>query len=159
MAEARVNPRTLSWWKSKLGQVAAPASFVSHPLSGALYLSTNRRRTTAKVLRFDGTGLSLYIKRLAQGQFMELWNGDDATMLSLSRPELELFLRSYRVVSSSARRRSHDSRCAKKILPSARERIIDERVISLSEIDDPELLRKHEQVLVGFKSICRSATR
>ena len=36
------------------------------PLSGAMYLFTNRRRTTAKVLQFDGTGLSLYIKRLAR---------------------------------------------------------------------------------------------
>lgn len=45
------------------------------PLSGALYLFTNRRRTTAKVLQFDGTGLSLYIKRLAQGRFAALWDG------------------------------------------------------------------------------------
>ena len=28
------------------------------PLSGAMYLFTNRRRTTAKVLQFDGTGLA-----------------------------------------------------------------------------------------------------
>ena len=31
------------------------------PLSGALYLFTNQRRTTAKVLHFDGTGLGLYV--------------------------------------------------------------------------------------------------
>jgi transposase len=43
------------------------------PLSGALYLFTNRRRTTAKVLQFDGTGLALYIKRLARGRFAALW--------------------------------------------------------------------------------------
>ena len=54
------------------------------PLSGALYLFTNRRRTTAKVLQFDGTGLTLYIKRLARGRFAALWNDDDATTLSLS---------------------------------------------------------------------------
>ena len=43
------------------------------PLSGALYLFTNRRRTTAKVLHFDGTGLGLYIKRRARRQIPG-WN-------------------------------------------------------------------------------------
>ena len=62
------------------------------PLSGALYLFTNRRRTTAKVLQFDGTGLTLYIKRLARGRFAALWEDGVSTTLSLTRPELELFL-------------------------------------------------------------------
>ncbi len=68
------------------------------PLSGALYLFTNRRRTTAKVLQFDGTGLALYIKRLARGWFAALWDGDETTVLSLSRPELELFLQGSQLV-------------------------------------------------------------
>lgn len=68
------------------------------PLSGALYLFTNRRRTTAKVLQFDGTGLTLYIKRLARGRFAALWDDDDAATLSLSRPELELFLQGSQLV-------------------------------------------------------------
>jgi transposase len=68
------------------------------PLSGALYLFTNRRRTTAKVLQFDGTGLTLYIKRLARGRFAALWEGEDATTLSLTRPELELFLQGSQLV-------------------------------------------------------------
>ena len=62
------------------------------PLSGALYLFTNRRRTTAKVLHFDGSGLGLYIKRLARGRFAALWGDDCTNSLSLTRPELELFL-------------------------------------------------------------------
>ncbi|MCY1056215.1 IS66 family insertion sequence element accessory protein TnpB [Nannocystis sp. SCPEA4] len=72
------------------------------PLSGALYLFTNRRRTTAKVLQFDGTGLTLYIKRLARGRFAALWEGDDATTLSLTRPELELFLQGSQLVGKVA---------------------------------------------------------
>jgi transposase len=68
------------------------------PLSGALYLFTNRRRTTAKVLQFDGTGLTLYIKRLARGRFAALWEVDGATTLSLTRPELELFLQGSQLV-------------------------------------------------------------
>lgn len=67
------------------------------PLSGALYLFTNRRRTTAKVLHFDGTGLGLYIKRLARGRFASLWD-DSATSLSLTRTELDLFLQGSHLV-------------------------------------------------------------
>lgn len=51
------------------------------------------------MLQFDGTGLSLYIKRLARGRFAALWDGDDAT-LSLSRPELELFLQGSQLVGT-----------------------------------------------------------
>jgi len=67
------------------------------PLSGALYLFTNRRRTTAKVLHFDGTGLGLYIKRLARGRFASLWD-DSAASLSLTRTELDLFLQGSHLV-------------------------------------------------------------
>ena len=66
------------------------------PLSGALFLFTNRRRTTAKVLQFDGAGM--YIKRLARGRFAALWEGDDRAALSLTRPELELFLQGSQLV-------------------------------------------------------------
>lgn len=72
------------------------------PLSGAMYLFTNRRRTTAKVLQFDGTGLSLYIKRLARGRFVALWDIGGAASLSLSRPELELFLQGSQLVGTMA---------------------------------------------------------
>jgi len=62
------------------------------PLSGALYLFTNRRRTHAKVLYFDGTGQCVYAKRLARGQFAKLWKEPGAPTVELTRTELELFL-------------------------------------------------------------------
>lgn len=62
------------------------------PLSGGLYLFTNRRRTHAKVLYFDGTGLCVYAKRLARGQFAKLWKEPGAPTVELTRTELELFL-------------------------------------------------------------------
>jgi len=62
------------------------------PLSGALYLFTNRRRTHAKILWFDGSGLCLYAKRLERGQFAPLWNYTEQKLLPLKRSELELFL-------------------------------------------------------------------
>ena len=62
------------------------------PLSGALFLFTNRRRTHAKILWFDGTGLCLYAKRLEKGRFAALWKTTAETELALRRSELELFL-------------------------------------------------------------------
>ena len=62
------------------------------PLSGALFLFTNKTRTRAKVLHFDGTGLCIYAKRLERGRFVALWNYTEQTSLVLSRAELELFL-------------------------------------------------------------------
>src|SRR5690242_11444607 len=42
------------------------------PLSGALFLFTNKTRTRAKVLHFDGTGLCIFAKRLERGRFVAL---------------------------------------------------------------------------------------
>ena len=53
---------------------------------------TNRRRTRAKVLVWDGTGLCIYMKRLEQGRFACLWER------SLERSvELALFLEGSRL--------------------------------------------------------------
>lgn len=62
------------------------------PLSGALFLFTNRRRTLAKILWFDGTGLCVLAKRIEQGRFAKLWAHAARTTLPLKRSELELFL-------------------------------------------------------------------
>jgi transposase len=48
------------------------AELKADPLSGDLSLFTNRRRTRAKVLLWDGTGLCLYQKRLEHGRFASL---------------------------------------------------------------------------------------
>ena len=62
------------------------------PLSGALYLFSNKSRTRAKVLHFDGSGMCVYSKRLEKGRFAALWKYTERTQLVLSRAELELFL-------------------------------------------------------------------
>ena len=61
------------------------------PMSGDLYLFVNQRRTTCKVLLWDGTGLCIYAKRLERGRFAKLWN-DDGRELRLTSSELSLFL-------------------------------------------------------------------
>jgi transposase len=62
------------------------------PLSGALYLFTNKPRTRAKILSFDGSGLCIHAKRLEKGRFAALWKYTERESLVLTRTELELFL-------------------------------------------------------------------
>lgn len=69
------------------------------PLSGALFLFVNRRRTHAKVLHFDGTGLCVLAKRLEKGRFVALWEIAKDSTVVLHRSELELFLRGSHLVA------------------------------------------------------------
>jgi transposase len=63
------------------------------PLSGEMFVFINRRRTSCKVLYWDGTGLCLFCKRLEQGQFAKVWaRGESDEPLALTRAELSLFL-------------------------------------------------------------------
>jgi len=62
------------------------------PLSGEVFVFVNRRRKSAKVLHWDGTGLCIYSKRLEQGQFACLWRKDQSAPLCLTMSELQLFL-------------------------------------------------------------------
>lgn len=61
--------------------------------SGDLFLFINRRKTSAKLLHWDGTGLCIYAKRLARGHFTQLWDDPlTPTTVSLTRSELSLLL-------------------------------------------------------------------
>ena len=63
------------------------------PLSGEMFIFVNRRRTSCKVLFWDGTGLCLFCKRLEQGLFAKLWRrGESDEPVSLTSAELTLFL-------------------------------------------------------------------
>ncbi len=68
------------------------AEMKADPLSGDLFLFTNRRRTRAKVLLWDGTGLCLYQKRLERGRFASLWRRDEQETFEMTLSELALFL-------------------------------------------------------------------
>lgn len=62
-------------------------------LAGDLYLFVNRRRTSAKVLLWDGTGLCIYAKRLSRGCFTKLWTqAVEGEPLRMTHTELGLFL-------------------------------------------------------------------
>ena len=61
------------------------------PLSGDLFLFTNRRRRGCKVLVWDGTGLCIFQKRLERGRFASLFR-DDSKSVELTASELALFI-------------------------------------------------------------------
>jgi transposase len=61
------------------------------PLSGDLFLFSNRRRRGCKVLVWDGTGLCVFQKRLERGRFASLFR-DDARVVELTASELALFI-------------------------------------------------------------------
>jgi transposase len=68
------------------------SEFRRDPLSGDCFLFTNRVRTRAKVLVWDGTGLCIYQKRLERGRFAPLWRAGDEGVLEMTLSELALFL-------------------------------------------------------------------
>jgi hypothetical protein len=68
-----------------------PTLLNADPLSGDLFLFANRRRTRAKVLLWDGTGLCIYQKRIERGRFASLWRGDDEETVEMTLSELALF--------------------------------------------------------------------
>jgi transposase len=67
--------------------------FDRDPLTGDLFLFVNRRRTSAKVLLWDGTGLCIYAKRLAKKRFTSLWaDTESGVPVRITHTELTLIL-------------------------------------------------------------------
>lgn len=64
------------------------------PMSGALFVFTNRARTAVKILVYDGQGYWLCQKRLSTGRF-KFWPtaSDDSQTTSLQAHELLVLLR------------------------------------------------------------------
>jgi transposase len=75
-------------------------------LSGDCFLFCSRKRRSAKVLMWDGTGLCIFSKRLEQGLFACLWkrgHDDDASApLELTMSELALFIEGSELVGKRA---------------------------------------------------------
>lgn len=86
--DMRKSFNTLSGLVSEIGHDVA---------AGDVFAFVSKRRTRAKVLWYDGTGLCLLAKRLDQGQFAALWNGD-GDVVELTSAELSLMLEGCTVV-------------------------------------------------------------
>jgi transposase len=77
--------------KSFNGLYAAVETILSEdPLSGHLFLFTNRIRTRVKAIYWDGSGLVIYAKRLERGRFG--WPEGDGVRQVLRPEELTLLL-------------------------------------------------------------------
>ena len=62
----------------------------SDPLSGHLFIFSNRRRDRIKVLFWDGSGLWVCAKRLEKGTFH--WPRSDGPRVELTQAQLNLLL-------------------------------------------------------------------
>jgi transposase len=71
------------------------------PLSGDLFLFSNRRRHACKVLVWDGTGLCIFQKRLEQGRFASLFR-EDGKAVELTASELALFIEGCELIGRRA---------------------------------------------------------
>ena len=53
------------------------------PLSGAVFVFVNRRRTQMRCLYFDGDGYCVWAKRLEQGRFQIRWSRESKALLEM----------------------------------------------------------------------------
>ncbi len=72
----------------------------ANPLTGDLFLFVNRKRNACKILRWDGTGLCIFMKRLERGQFANVWRSSPDGVLELTSSELALFVEGCRLIGS-----------------------------------------------------------
>lgn len=76
--------------------------FRKDPLSGELFLFTNKRRSGCKVLLWDGTGLCLFVKRLERGRFASLSRAAPDEPVALTTSELALFIEGSSLIGKTA---------------------------------------------------------
>lgn len=74
-----------------LGQLCKNV-FDENPFSGTVFVFRNKKRTSIKVLVYDGQGFWLAQKRLSNGKFKH-WPGGDKMLSDLEAHELHILLR------------------------------------------------------------------
>lgn len=78
--------------RKSFNTLAGLVSEMGHDVvKGDVFTFVSKRRTRAKVLWYDGTGLCLLAKRLDQGHFAALWSGT-GDVVELTANELSLLL-------------------------------------------------------------------
>ncbi|MBN2383747.1 IS66 family insertion sequence element accessory protein TnpB [bacterium] len=62
------------------------------PFAGIVFVFMNRRRTSLKILLYDGQGFWLCLKRLSQGRYRRWFRADGRPLRSLAAHELQAVL-------------------------------------------------------------------
>jgi transposase len=60
---------------------------------GDLFLFISKNQKSIKILRWDGTGLCIYCKRIAKGRFSPVWQRCDEEAVKMSRKDFEGFIK------------------------------------------------------------------
>ena len=80
------------------------------PLSGHLFLFTNRQRTRLKALLWDGNGLWVCAKRLEKGRFAWPTAGAQASSVTLRAEEMAMLLNGFDIEQAKRRRGWYESK-------------------------------------------------
>jgi len=64
----------------------------SDPFSGYMFVFHNKRRTSVKILIYDGQGFWIMMKRLSEGKFFRWPHLQETQVCSLAAHELQVFL-------------------------------------------------------------------
>jgi transposase len=70
--------------KSYDGLYGLVRASIGNPLSGDVYLFLSRSRTRAKALFWDGNGLNIWMKRMEEGQFPDVFTRAEMTVTELA---------------------------------------------------------------------------
>jgi len=62
------------------------------PFSGSMFIFRNKRKTTLKILLYDGQGFWLFVKRLSKGRFNWWPESTFGKVLTMSAPQLHLLI-------------------------------------------------------------------
>lgn len=94
--------------KSHDGLAAIVEHRMQHdPLSGSLFVFTNKRADRLKLLYWDGDGLVLWYKRLEAGTYRLPRPTEDAAQLEISSVDLAMILSGIELSSIKRRKRYH----------------------------------------------------
>ena len=80
------------------------------PLSGYLFLFTNRHRTSLKVLVWDGSGLWICAKRLEKGRFAWPTASQQASSVTMRAEEMAMLLNGFDLKQAKRRRGWYESK-------------------------------------------------
>jgi transposase len=76
-----------------------------YPLSGAMFVFFNRRRTLIKLLIWDTTGFAIYYKRLSRGTFGQFDHDSTRSYHGITRDELLCVLEGIELKTVQKRKR------------------------------------------------------